>query len=59
MKKITIKVPVSELRKISSKRIYHLETFVKSKGIDTDKKYHIWRSISENVFEIRGYPRIT
>lgn len=59
MKKITTKVSVSELRKVSSQSIYHLEEFIKAKGIDTSKEYRIWRSISENTFEIRGYPRIT
>ena len=57
MKKITIKVPTSELRKVSSQSIYHLDAFIKSKGIDPKKEYRIWRSINENTFEIRGYPR--
>jgi len=56
MKKITIKVLVSELRKVSSQSIYHLTDFIKSKGIDTDREYRIWRSINDNTFEIRGYP---
>lgn len=56
MKKITVKVPTSEIRKVSSQSIYHLANFLKSKGIDTDKEYRIWRSIKENTFEIRGYP---
>ena len=59
MKKTTIKVSVSELRKVSSQSIYYLEEFIKTKGIDTGKEYRIWRSNSENTFEIRGYPRVT
>lgn len=58
MRKIIVKIPVSEMREISSQSIYHLETFIKSKGIDVSKEYRIWRSPNENVFEIRGYPRI-
>ena len=56
MKKITVEIPASELRKVSSKSIYHLEAFVKSKGIDTSREYRIWRAMTGNIFEVRGYP---
>jgi len=56
MKKITIKVSTSEIRQVSSQSIYHLENFIRSKGIDTDREYRIWRAMTGNIFEIRGYP---
>jgi len=56
MKKITLEIPASELRRVSSQSIYHLENFIRSKGVDTDKEYRIWRAMTGNTFEIRGYP---